>query len=204
MYNPRFRVELISWAEIIRLTARLARLIKADHFKPDIIIAIARGGYIPARLLCDHLDHYNLTSIRITHYLSGAQKTRQARLAEPLHVDIRGLKVLLVDDVDDSGDTLDLALNHLQALQPAEIRIAVLHHKLASTVIPDYYARKITKWRWLTYPWALFEDISSFLKKLEPPATNPEEAVNRLQEESGIQVPLKVMREVFRTTLAND
>jgi len=204
MHNQAFRVELISWAEIIRLTARLAKRIRADHFKPDIIIAIARGGYIPARLLCDHLDHYNLTSIRITHYLSGAQKTRQALLAEPLHVDIQGLKVLLVDDVDDSGDTLELALNHLERLQPAEVRVAVLHHKLASTVIPDYYARKIIKWRWLTYPWALFEDISGFLDKLEPPATSIDDAVNRIHAELGIQVPRKMMREVFQTRSGMD
>jgi hypoxanthine phosphoribosyltransferase len=61
----------------------------------------------------------------------------------PLCAEIRGMKVLLVDDVTDTGDTLRVSLQHQEALQPREIRTAVLIHKTCSTVIPHYYLRKI-------------------------------------------------------------
>ncbi len=201
MRAQAFKVELVSWSEITRLAARLAEQIRSSGFHSDIIIAIARGGYVPARLLCDHLDQYNLTSIRITHYLAGAHRTRQARLAEALHVDITGFKVLLVDDVDDSGDTLALAISHLREKHPAELKTAVLHHKRESVIVPDYYAKKLIEWRWLTYPWALQEDIQGFLDKLEPPPGTVDDAVARLRQEFGIQVPRRVLRELFKTGL---
>ena len=199
MHDQAFNVELVSWSEITRLATRLADQIRLSGFVPDIIIAIARGGYVPARLLCDHLDHYNLTSIRISHYLAGAYRTRQAQLAEPIHVDIRGLKVLLVDDVDDSGDTLALAISHLGEKQPAEMKTAVLHHKQESVIVPDYYARKLIQWRWLTYPWALQEDIQGFLAKLEPAPSTIDDAANRLQQKFGIKIPRRVLHELFET-----
>lgn len=203
MPDHPLKVELISWGETERLIGRLASHIRESGFTPDVVIAIARGGYIPARLLCDHLNIYQLTSIRISHYLSGAHRSEQAQLVAPLHIDISRAKVLLVDDVDDSGDTLELAQQHLSERQPKQLRIAVLHHKLASSIIPDYYAHKIVTWRWLTYPWALHEDVCGFLNSLSPPATSPEDAAQRLQSEFQISVPRRVLATVFHRSLNN-
>lgn len=195
-----FRVELISWTEVTRLIDRLATQIRASDFKPDIIVAIARGGYVPARLLCDQLDIYNLTAIRVTHYLAGAHKTEQAQLVEPLHTDIGQANVLLVDDVDDSGDTLQLAQQHLQNHRPGKLKTAVLHHKPVSSLLPDYFARKIVTWRWITYPWALLEDVTDFLSRLEPPVSSPEEAAKRLQAQFQLTPPQKVLTAAFNRT----
>lgn len=203
MPDHPFKVELISWGEAERLIDRLASRIRESGFRPDVVIAIARGGYVPARLLCDHLDIYQLTSIRISHYLRGAHRSEQAQLVEPLHNDISQANVLLVDDVDDSGDTLELAQQHLSERQPKQLRIAVLHHKLASSIMPDYYAHKIVKWRWLTYPWALYEDVAGFLDRLSPPVTSPEEAAQRLQAEFQISVPRRVLAAVFHRSFNN-
>lgn len=203
MSEHDFRVELISWTEVTRLIERLATRITASDFKPDIIVAIARGGYVPARLLCDQLDIYNLTGIRVTHYLAGAHKTEQAQLVEPLQTDIAQANVLLVDDVDDSGDTLQLAQQHLSNRQPKQLKIAVMHHKLASSLIPDYYAHKIVKWRWLTYPWALYEDVCGFLDQLSPPATGPQEAARRLQAQFQIAVPRRVLAMIYQPSISD-
>ena len=96
--------ELVSWHSTVKLSYKLAAMIKHDGFSPDIVIAIARGGYVPARIICDRLDIYDLASIRITHYTGGSSKQEQARLSIPLSIDISGMSVLLVDDVDDTGD----------------------------------------------------------------------------------------------------
>ena len=64
----QLRCELISWSEVERLCQHLARLIRESGYRPDLIIAIGRGGYVPARLMCDWLHIMGLTSIKVEHY----------------------------------------------------------------------------------------------------------------------------------------
>lgn len=197
MQSP-FKVEFVSWHRIVHLCYLLASKVEADHYQPDLVIAIARGGYVPARLICDYLDIYNLTSLRISHYLGGTDKSEAAKLSIPLNIDITDMKVLLVDDVDDSGDTLQLALEHIKGLKPAAVKVAVLHHKLISTIEPDYYAQKIIKWRWLTYPWAVVEDVQGFIRKMDPKPTSVTEAMEYFAKTYRTKLPLQVMEQVFR------
>ena len=98
--------ELISWHEVYRLCRKLSERIITSGYRPDLIVAVARGGYVPARLLCDFIGINELTSIRVEHYYPGAKKQTEARIRDPLSADIAGRRVLLVDDVNDSGDTL--------------------------------------------------------------------------------------------------
>ncbi len=93
-----FRYELISWKQVYLLARKLAYTIDGDKFQPDVIVAIARGGYVPARILCDFLGVNTLASIRIEHYLPGASKQKTARLTDPLAIDIEGKNVLVVDE----------------------------------------------------------------------------------------------------------
>ncbi len=187
--------ELISWSEVQRLCQHLAVMIRESGYHPDIIVAIGRGGYIPARLLCDHLDMMALTGIKIEHYLAGTSRQKQAIIRYPLCTDIRDQQVLVVDDVNDSGDTIELAIQHLQTFQPREIRTAVMHHKAISNVGVDYFAKKIIKWRWLIYPWAITEDISGFLESLSPETV--EEAQQLLAEQFGIKIPSQRLKEIY-------
>lgn len=189
--------ELISWREVERLSLELARQIRASGFHPDMVIAIARGGLLPARLICDYLDMQELNSIRIQHYLAGATKQDQASLNYPLCTDITDQRVLLVDDVNDSGDSLQLAISYLQTLNPAVIRTAVMHQKTCSHFPIDYSAKKIVKWRWLIYPWALHEDISGFLARRTPPPQSIKEAQEFLSEEFGITLSDRGLKNIF-------
>lgn len=191
------KVEFITQHQVDRLVLKLARKILRDRFRPDIIVAIARGGYVPARLLCDLLDIYNLASMRIAHY-TGAHKNAQAHLSIPLNIDVRGMRVLLVDDIDDTGDTLALAREHILSMHPAELRTAVLHHKTSSTSLPDYYAHKIIRWRWITYPWAVVEDVLGFVRRMQPPPTSMDEASARLAKDYNFRADKQIMQDVFR------
>lgn len=194
----QFQCELITWGEVCRLSALLAEQVKDAGYRPDVVIAIARGGYIPARLVCDFLDIYDLTSIRISHYTAGSSKDETARLSSPLCMDIKGLNVLLVDDITDTGDTVEVALQHIREFGPAEIKVAVLQHKKQSMLRPDFYAKKIVKWRWIIYPWAVVEDIGGFLRDMpELPAT-VEAANNMLMADHGVTVPPRMLSHVFK------
>lgn len=191
------RCELITWPEIYRLCLDISKQVRSSGYQPDIVIAIARGGFIPARLVCDFLDLNALTSIKIQHYRSGADRQEKAALEYPLCTEIKDLNVLLVDDVNDSGDTLKLAVSYLQTFQPADIKTIVMHQKITSPYPVDYYAKKIIKWRWLIYPWAVFEDVSGFLRRKETPPTSIEEAELYLSEFFNIHLSRKRLESIL-------
>ena len=192
------RCELISWSEVQRLCLRLADLIRESDYRPDIVVAIGRGGFVPARLLCDYLGIMALTSIKIEHYLSGSSKQERAVIRYPLSTTIKDLRVLLVDDVNDSGDTLDVAIQHLNGFQPREVRTAVMHHKTSTHFAVDYQAKRITKWRWLIYPWARIEDISDFIQRLTPVPKTLQEAQQQLSLQYGISISRQELNQLWR------
>ena len=157
-----FKCVLMGLKETHALAKILSKKIKDTRYIPDIIIAIGRGGYVPARFLCDFLLFDNLTTIKIEHYKRAADIQETVKLKFPLSVDIHDKKILVVDDVTDTGKTLCLAVEYLEVFKPAEIKTAVLQHKICSDFVPDYYAKKIVKWRWIIYPWAAYEDLAGF------------------------------------------
>lgn len=191
------RCELITWNAVYRLSRILAGKIREAGFRPDVIVAIARGGYVPARILCDLLDVGALTGFRIEHYTAGAHKEQAALLRYPLSADLRGLNVLVVDDVSDTGDTLELALQHVAARGAAAVKVAVLHHKTVSSFRPDFFGAKVTKWRWIIYPWAVVEDITGFIRRMAPPPGSIEEATQRLGRDYGLRVPRSALEDAY-------
>ena len=186
--------EMVSWAAVVSLAQKLAVQIQGDNYHPDIIVAIGRGGYVPARLLADYLDMMNLTSIKIEHYFRGLHKHPVTTVIYPLSIDVTDQRVLLVDDVSDSGETFEVALQHIQQRsKPQSIRTAVLHHKVVSSYTPDYYGDELHEWRWLTYPWAQVEDIGSFIEEMDPAPETVEELAQELESSYGLRVDGKLL-----------
>jgi uncharacterized protein len=165
MISHSFPVQLVSWEDSARLARILAHLLKEEHDRPpDLVIAIGRGGYVPARVVCDELLTTHLTSIRLEHWGPAASRKENALVKYPLAGSIEGMDLLVIDDVTDTGKTLSAAINYLDQLRPAHIRTGVLHHKISSGFTPDYYAELVSDWRWIIYPWALHEDLTGFLE----------------------------------------
>jgi hypoxanthine phosphoribosyltransferase len=190
---------LVSWDQIQQLTRDLALRIRGDGFEPDIIIALGRGGWIPGRLLSDYLDNLNLTEFKVEHY-RGTEKQATARVRYPLKADAAGQRVLLVDDVTDTGDSLEVALEHIRSRgEPAELRTLVLHHKLVSPFVPDYFGQKIDDWRWVIYPWAMTEDLSALIRAKERRPENAQALTDMLLRDHGIQVPVSRVKDVLRS-----
>jgi hypoxanthine phosphoribosyltransferase len=170
---------LVAWDAVYRLCRDVARQLRAADTPIDMIVAIARGGYIPGRLLSDMLGVSDLTSIKIEHY-RGAQKQREALVKYPLNADISGRNVLLLDDVCDSGDTFAVAVEHLRRSgNPCSMLTAAMQLKTVSEFVPDFYAGTVSEWRWLIYPWAVNEDLSSLIERMRLASRDP----LRLQQE---------------------
>lgn len=193
------RCELVSWQRFHGLARRLAHRVRTSGYRVDTLVAIGRGGYMPARILSDFLNVLDLTSFKIEHY-HATRKERRAVVRYPLNADLSGRRVLLVDDVTDSGDTFAVALDHLAACgPPAEVRTAVLHHKVVSPHLPDYYAQKVVKWRWIIYPWAIAEDVGSFIGAMSPRPADATEIGHRLAAEHGIYLAPRLLQDILET-----
>ncbi|MEM0497252.1 MAG: phosphoribosyltransferase, partial [Acidilobaceae archaeon] len=164
----KVRVKLVSWDEIVDWTRRLANIIEESGWRPGVIIAVARGGYVPARLLCDFLDVTDLISIQSQHWVEAARMAEKAILRYPYKVDLTELNALLVDDIVDTGESLILARDYIvKEWRPKELRIAAMQWiSPVAKIKPDYYLIEVKEWVWFQYPWTRLEDISQFITRI--------------------------------------
>ena len=192
-----FRAEYVSWPKMAAMGRTLAGRIIDSGFRPEVIVAIARGGYVPARILCDYLGVNELASLRIVHYRAGASKEKRARLVAPLNLPVAGKRVLLVDDLIDTGETFQVALAHLLALGVAELRSAVMLAKPGAGAEADFVARRLKAWRWVVFPWAAVEDVGAFARKRRMPR-QPASLQRRLLADYGLTIPLRLAQDIVR------
>lgn len=142
----------IGWQEASEKCEKLAKKI---DFQPEIIIGISRGGLVPARILSDVMDIKNLGILGLKFYKGIGKTDDKPAVTQDLAIEIQGRKILIVDDIADSGRSLVFAKEYLEKKNPAEIRIATIHYKESSLVKPDYYLEE-TK-AWVVYPWESHE-----------------------------------------------
>ncbi len=159
------KFKIVSWQEIDQLARKLFHLVKNDEFEPEIILGISRGGTIPARLLSDMFDAVMpfkkgvttsiLASMQIKFYTGIAETHTRPVVAQDVTVEIQQRKILLVDDLVDSGESIQCALDYLNLKNPKEVKIAALLFKPWSKIIPHYYVEKATEW--VVFPHEYYE-----------------------------------------------
>ncbi|MGY5853632.1 MAG: phosphoribosyltransferase [Candidatus Thorarchaeota archaeon] len=177
--------EIHSWEYIYNLTLRLSELIVKSGFSPELIVGIARGGWIPARILSDVLYNDQMMNVRIEYYTDVGARGKEPKIVQPIMGGMEGKRVLIVDEVADTGESLYHAIEHVKALGAKEIKSAVLHLKPTSRIIPDFYIVKTDKWT--VYPWENRESIIALVKifKDENPKLTPLEIRDKLVFEVG-------------------
>ena len=173
---------VLSWQKMIDWIGQLSDQIKEDGFKPDSILAIARGGLIPGRIIADHLRLRNLFVMKVEFYTN---EEKGAVLKEPITTQecpefAKGEKVLVVDDISDSGESLAHAVKALKEKnEDIEIKVAVLYRRKETGYIPDYCIE--TEERWVIFPFEKHEFLQDrydfFLK-----SSSPNEAQTKIDE----------------------
>ena len=145
--------EILSWADFGTATRALASEIAEEGFRPDIVLAIARGGLPVAGAVGYALGLKNCFVINVEFYTGVDERLEMPVILPPALdvVDITGEQVLVVDDVADTGETLRLVVDTVHPAA-AELRTLVLYHKPRSVVRPDYVWRDTD--RWITFPWS--------------------------------------------------
>ena len=117
------------------------------------MVAVARGGLLPGGAVAYALGTKGVGTLNVEFYTDIGQTLADPRVLPPLMdtSELPGHRVLVVDDVADSGRTLKLVMEML-AKQGAEARSAVLYSKPRSIIRPDYSWMDTDKW--ITFPWS--------------------------------------------------
>ncbi len=199
--NPKLRCELRSWDEMRNLSVIVSDKIKKSGYKPDVIIAVLRGGMVPAMNLSDLLGIRDILTIGVGHWGITATKNKNAELKFPLCNDIKGKKILLVDDLTDTGGSMKVCIKHLKKFNPLKIRTAVLIHKTQSGFEPDFYAEKARKWKWIILPWNVTEDLQNLIGKIIKEGKETELNGIRIKRELKRRFNLDVSRRILGKVL---
>jgi hypoxanthine phosphoribosyltransferase len=143
----------MTWEDLGTAVEDLAGQVHADRFSPDAVLALARGGLPPAGALAYALGVKNMATLNVEFYTGVDERLDEPLLLPPVPdlALLRSERLLVVDDVADTGRTLALA-REFCAGHVAEVRTAVLYEKPQSVVHCDYVWRRTD--RWITFPWS--------------------------------------------------
>lgn len=163
-----FRCMLVSWKNIDSWVYSIIKKMEKSGYRPDVIIGLSRGGLAPARIFSDYLQLKDLYTIKTEHWGITATPDGQARVTQGLPVSIENKKVLLVDDITDTGQSLSVAYDYVKSFNPLELKSATLLHITRSRFVPDFYAEEVPeeKWTWFIFPWNVYEDLTTIITKM--------------------------------------
>ncbi len=160
----RLEFEVVSWDYAYQLLIELAEKVRRSNYKPDLIVGISRGGWPPARVISDLLENPNIANIKAEFYLDLGRTSEEPVITQTISAPINGKKVLLVDDVADTGKTLKLVHDKLIEDGAEDVKVATLYYKPWSVFRPDFYMVETNAW--IVFPWERYETIKKLGRKM--------------------------------------
>jgi hypoxanthine phosphoribosyltransferase len=151
--------EILTWERFGQASRELGRIVAGSGYEPEVVLAVARGGLLPAGALSYALGVKNVFTMNVEFYTGIDQRLEMPVMLPPLLnvVDLKGVGVLVVDDVADTGATLKLVTDYV-AGHVADVRCAVLYEKPGSSVKCDYVWRRTD--RWIDFPWSALPPVA--------------------------------------------
>ena len=156
--------EVMTWDDLGLGGRALAQAVYDDGYRPDMVLGIARGGLLVAGAIGYALGVKNTFTMNVEFYTGIDERLDVPMILPPVPdlVDFADFKVLVADDVADTGATLQL-VQEFCAGKVAEVRCAVLYEKPRSVVKCDYVWRRTD--RWITFPWSAEEPVLQALSE---------------------------------------
>ena len=186
--------EVPTWNQIYTMLLSQAEKICQSGFKLDVIVGVTRGGLAPARILADLPEITDVVTVGVEFYVGVAETRSEPVLTQWVSADVENKKVLLINDVSDTGKSLRLAREHIRQRGATEIRIATVYSKPVSVIKPDYYEKGTC--RWVVFPW----DTKEIIRKIGEKHSDKHATENEIAElvEAGLpkQLVEKFMKEV--------
>lgn len=151
--------ERMLWTELGAATRNLAEQVYADRFVPDIVLGIARGGLLVSGALSYALGVKNTFTMNVEFYTGVDERLPMPMILPPVPdlVELAEARVLIADDVADTGRTLALVKDFC-AGKVGEVRVAVLYEKPHSIVRSEYVWRRTDLW--IDFPWSVEEPVA--------------------------------------------
>ncbi|WP_114577762.1 phosphoribosyltransferase [Saliphagus sp. LR7] len=155
-----FDCTITNWDYIYGLCRDVSDEVRRDEFEPDVIVALARGGWFAGRCLCDFLGLDDLTSLKMEHYVGTAEKSGEPTIRYPMpEGSVEDKDVLIIDDIADTGGSIRRAEEYVTDRNAGDVRTATLQLLGTSEFEPDYVGERLEEWTWVVYPWNFIEDM---------------------------------------------
>jgi uncharacterized protein len=185
------RCRRATWSDADAWADRVAARVRAADALPDTLVGLTRGGWVPARLVADRLGVKRLVSLRAQHWGVTATPTGAAELTEGLSGPVEGHRVLVVDDITDTGESLALAVAHVAAARPVRVESAAFLHIAHAKFTPTYFAEEIPRdaWVWVVFPWNYWEDLAALAERAAALGRGVDRVRTALRERCGLDVP---------------
>ena len=151
--------EVLGWDEFGQASRDLAQTIVDDGFQVDVVVAIARGGLLLAGSIAYALGAKSCGALNVEFYTGVGERLPDPIVLPPMldEASLAGKRVLLVDDVSDSGRTLDMVVQLLKG-SGVDVRSIVLYTKPGTVHEPDYTWRRTP--HWITFPWSALPPVT--------------------------------------------
>ncbi|WP_066411452.1 phosphoribosyltransferase [Halorubrum aethiopicum] len=155
-----FDCTVTNWEYIYGLCRNVSNAVKRADFEPDVVVALARGGWFAGRCTCDFLGLDDLTSLKMEHYVGAADKSDEPQIRYPMpEGSVEDKDVLIIDDIADTGGSIRRAEEYVEERDAATVRTATLQLLSTSEFEPDFVGERLETWTWVVYPWNFIEDM---------------------------------------------
>ena len=172
--------EFVWWERLYELCFRLYEQIVDSGYRPDVIVGVARGGWIPARILSDLFFTRDTANVKVDLYRGIYARDHEPRVSQKIPRDMKWEFPLLVDDISDTGDSLLVAGEHLEQRGYKNPKTATMHMKPWTKLVPDYFVVKTEAW--VVYPWELKEFTFNLASRLAKEGKSRKEIAGHLFE----------------------
>jgi len=171
----KFKVEIPTIDEIYSYLAKLAIKIKSSKEKYDVIVGVARGGLIPARILGDFLLIKDIRILYARYYSKPYETVERPEIYSESIGDVSNKNILVVDDVADTGDTLIEIRKYLISKNAKKVDIAVIYIKPWNKAEVKYFSKETDAW--IVFPWEFLETAIDLLN-----SGNKDEFIRELEK----------------------
>ena len=167
-----------SWSDLQDLAFEMATHVQASEKKFDRIVTLAKGGWPMTRCLVDFLDVPEVASIGVKFYSGINERFERPHIYQDLPVSVGGERLLLFDDVADTGTSLKFTKHYLMEYRGVkEVTTATLIYKPHSIIEPDFYGSETSAW--VIFPYDVLDMITILTDRWQKHGISKEEMKER-------------------------
>ena len=182
----------LDWPEWGTMAYELAAKILSHEAPFDRLVALATGGLTLSRAMKDYLQIKRLSSLHINFYTNIGETAKTPIIRESIGSNIEGERILVFDDINDTGGSLRTACNYLQIRGAKQVVTATTFQKPVTTFPSDYFVEETSDW--VIFPDEVRETIVALTAKWHAAKISDDEIQTRLKTIGFLDLHLDLIR----------